>query len=37
VYMLPTESVVATSSMHICHYWSPYSSKKGVRFGGSTY
>jgi hypothetical protein len=28
VYMPPTESIVATSSMLICHYWSPYLSKR---------
>jgi hypothetical protein len=26
--MPPTESVVATSSMLICHYWSPYLSER---------
>jgi hypothetical protein len=26
--MPPTESVVATSLMLICHYWSPYLSEK---------
>jgi hypothetical protein len=26
--MPPTESIVATSSMLICHYWSPYLSKR---------
>jgi hypothetical protein len=30
VYMPPTESVVATSSMLIYHYWSPYLSKKEI-------
>jgi hypothetical protein len=28
--MLPTKSVVATSSMLICHYWSPYLSKREI-------
>jgi hypothetical protein len=28
--MPPTESVVATSSMLICHYWSPYLSKRDL-------
>jgi hypothetical protein len=28
VYMPPTESIVTTSSMLICHYWSPYLSKR---------
>jgi hypothetical protein len=28
VYMPPTEFVVATSSMLICHYWSPYLSER---------
>jgi hypothetical protein len=26
--MPPTETVVATSSMLICHYWSPYLSER---------
>jgi ABC-type Fe3+-siderophore transport system permease subunit len=26
--MSPTEFVVATSSMLICHYWSPYLSER---------
>jgi hypothetical protein len=28
MYMPPTESVVATSLMLICHYWSPYLSER---------
>jgi hypothetical protein len=28
--MPPTESIVATSSMLICHYWSPYLSKREI-------
>jgi hypothetical protein len=32
VYMPPTESVVVTSSMHICHNWSPYLSEKRGMF-----
>jgi hypothetical protein len=31
------KSVVATSSMLICHYWSPYLFEREVCFGGSTY
>jgi hypothetical protein len=30
VYMPPTESIVATSSMLICHYWSPYLSEREI-------
>jgi hypothetical protein len=30
VYMPPIESVVATSSMLICHYWSPYLSEREI-------
>jgi hypothetical protein len=35
--MPPTESIVTTSSLLICHYWSPYLSEREVCFGGSTY
>jgi hypothetical protein len=37
MYMPPIESVVATSSMLIYHYWSPYLYEGEVCFGGSTY
>jgi hypothetical protein len=30
VYIPPSESIVVTRSMLICHYWSPYLSKREI-------
>jgi hypothetical protein len=35
--MPPSESVVAPSSILICHYWNPYLFEKEEYFGDSTY